>query len=67
MTFRVYIFFFAIFNSIKLFNSLHTIDPISVKTAASIVGVDNEDSKIFEGLMKFCKATLRHNPENSSL
>jgi hypothetical protein len=38
-----------------------------VKTAASIVGVDNEDSKIFEGLMKFCKATLRHNPENSSL
>jgi hypothetical protein len=38
-----------------------------MKIAASIVGVDNKDSGIFERLMKFYKATLRQNPENSSL
>jgi hypothetical protein len=38
-----------------------------MKTAASIVGVDNKDSGIFVSLMKFYKATLRHNPENSRL
>jgi hypothetical protein len=38
-----------------------------VKITAFIVGVDNKDSGLFEGLMKFYMATLRHNPENSSL
>jgi hypothetical protein len=38
-----------------------------VKITAFIVGVDNEDRGLFEGLVKFYKATLRHNPENSSL
>jgi hypothetical protein len=38
-----------------------------MKIAASIFGVDNKDNGIFEGLMKLYKATLRHNPENSSL
>jgi len=38
-----------------------------MKIAASIVGVDNEDSGSFEVLMKFYKGTPRHSPENNSL
>lgn len=34
-----------------------------MKIAAYIVGVGNKDSGIFEGLMEFYKATLRHNPK----
>jgi len=38
---------FAVFSSAKLFNTLHIVDTISIKIAASIVGVDNKDSGIF--------------------
>jgi hypothetical protein len=44
--------FFENFSSIKLFKTLHRIDTISIKIAASIVGVDNVGSGIFDKILQ---------------